>query len=626
MSFKSILRPLETYSFVLLSALAAYGYSFTRPNTYNQFPAIAALLNPDLFSQDFYIQAMTGFTPRFYYYHLMIFLNQLGLSLPLVAFGLFVIAFCSMVFGLRAIGKLLGHTAFSGLALAFLGIAITVGTLGHTSIFKLEPISAVYAMGLSVWGIYFCFCRRWRLGYLMFGAACLLQFLIGLLPGCLWGVILLIEAIRQRRLAKLLGPLLILGLFASLVYVPMVAAGNTSSTALSDAEFIHLYGYVRHPHHIIVSLFLFEEWQTFVSLIGASLICLRLSETLSPNHRRDLALVMVTTCALVIVNYIFVELLPIAFIAKLQFARATPFALLAALAAISVVASEYHRRGNYPVSLLMLALPLVDRVGPAILLVLTALLWWAKALGKAPRQAHLVEQTPLMKSLRQLDQIKLTAPRAVAIAYTLFLIVLLACWAYLPVFFASLAYPLLRRPYPKFFQRSRIVARAGIAGLLLYFGLNISGTLVNSRLTPLHRKVKLYPRVDDAFKTIAIQFRQMSPSDALILVPPSDGVFRYYSERSVVVTFKSFPFTDQGILTWKTRLERILGPLEAGTLSEVYTDVAYRQRSGQELTEIAREYQAGYILTRRQWHPDIEGTIVASVEGLVIWQLTPVEE
>ncbi|MEM9164025.1 MAG: hypothetical protein AAGC54_13275, partial [Cyanobacteria bacterium P01_F01_bin.4] len=208
MPLKSSLRSLETYGFTLLSALVAYGYSFTRANTYNQLPSILALFDSNLLSQDYYIQEMTQFTPRFYYYHLMLFFHQLGLSLPVVAFGLFALAFGSMVLGLCAIGTYLGRSAFAGVALAFLALAVDDSTLGKTDIFRVEPIAAIYAMGIAVWGIYFCCRRRWRLGYLMFGLACLLQFLIGLLPAALWGVPFALDALRQRRPLRLLSPLL----------------------------------------------------------------------------------------------------------------------------------------------------------------------------------------------------------------------------------------------------------------------------------------------------------------------------------------------------------------------------------------------------------------------------------
>ena len=633
-----LLRPtwklLWPASFVLLSSLVAYGYSFAGSNMFNQIPVMEALIDKSLFSRDFYIQEMAGFTPRFYYYHLILLFHSLGLSLSAAAFGLFVLAFSSMILGLWAIGGYLERFAmgeaersrsissqassFTGLALAFLGLSALAGTLGVTDIFRVEPIAAIYAMGIAIWGIYFCCRRQWQLGYLMFGLACLLQFLIGFLPACLWGISLLLETVFRRRPGQFFGTLAIFSLFVALVYVPMVAAGNTSSAALSDATFVHLYGYVRHPHHLIESSFPAKKWRDFVCLVGVGLISLRLSDRLSSALKRDLALTLGVTCGLLLLGYVFVELIPVALVAKLQFARATPFAMITVWTAVSVVAGEYHQRGNYPVSLLLLALPLVDRVGPIALLVLTLSLLLAKSGAKSGAKS--VKGQPFWAPLMRLETIRLTARRDIAIAYTLFLTVLLACGSYLPVFFASLAYPHLRQS-PRFFQRSRPYFQAATVGLVFYLALLITGTISSTALTPLHRNIRVHPQPEDALAQIAVQFGQTSPADALVLVPPSDEVFRFYSHRSVVVTFKSFPFTDRGILTWQARLESILGPPNAQMMSADYAYELYRQRSSQTLSALAQSYDASYILTQRGWHPDLTGTVVNRVGNWEIWQL-----
>ncbi|NEP15989.1 MAG: hypothetical protein F6J97_03690 [Leptolyngbya sp. SIO4C1] len=591
-------------AFALLSALVAYGYSFGRPNLYNQIPVVAALLDPNLYSQDFYIQEMAEFTPRFYYYHLMVGLVRLGFSLPVACFGLFVLAFGSTVLGLWAVGRQLGRSPFAGLGLAFLGLSVTTGTLGRTDIFRLEPIAAVYAMGVAIWGIYYCSRRQWQLGYLLFGLACLLQFLVGVLPAGLWGLSLLYETARSRQWRRPILPLLILGLLISLVYIPMALAGNTSSADISSAAFVHLYGEVRHPHHIILSTFPAAEWTSFLSLLGAGALCLQLSQRLSRAQKRDLGLVMAGTGGALLLGYLLVEIYPVALVAKLQLARTTPFALIAALAAVAVLASEYRDRDNHAVSLLLLALPLVDKIGPGLLLGLALLLWLARR----------------YPPLSQIERLTLTRPRSIAIAYALFLLVLLVCWAYLPVFFGSLAGRLLAPPLS---ARTRRWLAAGIAVLVLFLGLQLAGVVVHKPLTPLHRPLKLYPRADDDLKQLAAAFAQLSPEAALVLVPPSDDVFRFYAQRSVVVTFKSFPFTDQGILTWQQRLADILGPVAAQMVDPAYADWRYSQRSGEDLAAIAQRYGAGYLLTQAAWHPDIAGRPVAAVGDWVIWQLTP---
>ncbi len=143
---------LATYTFVLIGSLIVYGYEFPTSNIRNQIPSVLSLLEPQLYQNDFYIQEMTRFTPRYYYYHLIYFPVKLGLSLPIVCFIYYLFAFCSFVLGLYAIGKLLGKSRLSAAVLAFLGLAAANGTIGGVDLFRTEPIPAIYGMGLTLWG------------------------------------------------------------------------------------------------------------------------------------------------------------------------------------------------------------------------------------------------------------------------------------------------------------------------------------------------------------------------------------------------------------------------------------------------------------------------------------------
>jgi len=617
--FQLVRRLFWPGSCVLFSSVTAYGYDFVRPNIFNQMPAIAALADRSLFTQDFYIQEMLGFTARSYYYHLILLFHQMGFSLPVVAFGLFLLAFGSMVCGLWAIGAHLGKSPVAGMMLAFLGLATVDGTVGATDIFRTEPIAAVYAMGLAIWGIYFCCARRWRLGYLMFGVAGLLQFLIGFLPACLWGIGLLAGTVFRGRIGQFVGAFTIFCGLVGLVYVPMVMTGSTSSDALSNAEFVKLYAYVRHPHHSVMSSFSIGGWRDFLGYVGVGLVSLRLSDRLSFEHKRDLTATVVVAVGLLLTGYVFVEHVPVALMAKLQLARVTPFVMLTVWMAVSVLACEYHERQNYPVSLLLLALPLVHGYGAIALLLLTLALWLAKRTGTT-HNGQLAASSAYLKPFVQLNTTKLTARRSAIAAYVVFLIVLLICWPHSPVLFLSLAYPLTQRYFPAFYRRSRPYFRLATVAIMLYLSLHLAGVIDNVSLTPLHKKIKVYASPQSALEQIAVDFNQVSPADALVMVPPSDSVFRFYSNRSVVVTFKSFPFTDQGILTWAARLEDILGPLDAQTRATSMQET-YGSLSSEALVDITRRYGAGYVLTQQKWHPDIVGRVVAQRDDWVVWQL-----
>ena len=591
--------PWLTQMAMALSGLVAYGYNFSRENVFNQMPAVMALLDPTLYSQDFYVQEMTQFTPRSYYYYALVLPVKLGLSLPLVCFIYFAIAFIAFSLGLYAIGRYLGQSSLAAASLAFLGLAVADGTVGFTDLVRRTPLPSIYAIGIAIWGIYFCLQQRWVRGYLLLGLSCLLQFLIGVLPGLLFTPALVVHSLRVKRPQQILwawGALLVL---AGLVYSPMVLSGSTGSNLLSDADCVWLYGYVRHPHHIILSVFSMASWRRFVYFLLAGLACLYGSQQLVLHQKITLALTMLTGCGLLAVGYSLVELYPVATVAKLQFARTTPFILLMVLAAIAVYASEHYHRGNPALALLLIAIPVIDNAGGLITLIVVAM----SLIKPGPAQ--------FWQWLNQHSKAKLW------VTYALFWIVLVVTYPYHVALFASFAYPFFIDEFPGLLKRLRPATYGVIAICAAFLLLHMSGVVAHRSLSPVHRAIKLAPLVDNPVKALAVNFRDSAPTDALVLVPPADRVFRFYSQRSVVVSFKGFPFTDAGMVTWQKRMTAILGELP--TSVEAVLDQRFSQRTGTELGAIAAEFDATHILTRQSWHPDIPGTVVDQQDDWVLW-------
>ena len=591
--------PLLTQLAMALSGFVAYGYNFSKENVFNQMPAVMALVDPTLYSQDFYVQEMLQFTPRSYYYYAIALPVKLGLSVPMACFIYFLIAFAGFSLGLYAIGRELGQSKLSAAVLPFLGLAVVDGTVGYTDLFRRTPNPSVYAIAIAVWGIYFCLQQQWIRGHILFGISCLLQFLIGLLPGVLFTPALIFYCLSNKQPKQLLGAWGALLVLAGMVYSPMVLTGTTSSDLLSSSDFIWLYGYVRHPHHIIMSTFSVNSWWRFVHFLVAGLACLYGSRQLKPHHKITMSSFMLAGCGLLAIGYWFVEVFPIATVAKLQFARTTPFILLMALTAIAVYASEHYRRGNQALALLLIAAPVVDNYGGVSTLVLV-ILSLLKPGGSAfwQRVNQRVNRLPWL-------------------IYTLFLIVLTVTYSFHLALFLSFAYPFLLEEFPA--KRLRPAAYVITAVCVVFVGLHMGGVIVHRSLGPVHRAIKFGPLYDHPVKKIGVNFRDRAPTDALVLVPPADRIFRFYSQRSVVATFKAFPFTDAGIVTWQQRLEAMVGTLPEN--AEDKLNAIFMERTSAELVDVAKQFGADYILTRQEWHPDMPGTLIDQQDDWALWDV-----
>jgi hypothetical protein len=358
---------LSIYALIIAFTLFVYGYRFPSANNLVEVPPIFALLDPELYHKDFFVRESLQFTPRYYYQYFIYFIYKIGFGIAGTYFFCYLLSFTSFILGLYWLGQKFGRSKLSGAILTFFGLFTIDGTIGYVSLFRNEPIPAIFAMGLAIWGVYFCFDKRWNLGYFLFGLAALLQFLIGVLPGMLFWPLLAIEARKENNFWKAVSPLFILGVFACIIYLPMVVSGSSDGVKIDSREFIDIYGYLRHPHHIIPSSFPRKEWRNFIGFMLSGILFIKTTDSLRSQDKNKFLILICLTFLALLIGYLFVEISPLSFVAKLQLARTTPFAKLIVLIGLSVLITEQYRQKNLAFCLLLLVLPIVNNGGTLLL-------------------------------------------------------------------------------------------------------------------------------------------------------------------------------------------------------------------------------------------------------------------
>jgi hypothetical protein len=588
---------LSIYLLIIIVALFIYGYRFPSSNNLVEVPPVFTLLDSELYQKDFFVLESLKKTPRYYYQYLIYFLSQTGFGVARTYFLCYLLSFASFILGLYWLGQKVGRSKLSGSALVFLGLFTVDGTVGYVSLFRNEPIPAIFAMGLAIWGIYFCFDKRWNLGYFLFGLAALLQFLIGILPGILIFPWLAIEAKKAKSIWKAISPLLILVILALIIYLPMVLSGNLGGDAIDNREFIEIYGYLRHPHHIIPSSFPRKEWRNFIGFMLAGIFFIRITDSLRSQDKIKLFSVICITFLALLIGYLFVEIYPLSFVAKLQLARTTPFAKLMVLIGLSVLINEQYRQRNLGVCLLLLVTPIVNNGGT--LLLFLAMIWIGlKATNNLTIiQSKLVLVITIIISLLLLFFLIPTESATIAEQII---------WK--PMFFLILALPFIGEEIFSFSQKFKIIVYSLTSFSLLFLSLGLLKLLPETLSDLVYNKISIVLKESSELDRLALRFREKSSKDALVLTPPSQTEFRFYSQRSVVFNFASFPYTNQGIQEWKNRLAAI-AKINLEKVSRDDLDWYYRKRSPTELINIAKQYDADYILTRSDWHRDIKGSL-----------------
>ena len=375
--------------YLVASLIFVCGYRFPSDDHNDEVPPILAMLHTDLFRSDYFVGEMQKFTPRTYYFYLIYTLARCGLSVPMAHFLLYVITLASFVFALQAIARLVCRSEIAASVLVFWGLVVSAGTIGGRSgplaFFENTPVPGLYALGLSIWGVFFSLRRSWPLAYLFFGLACLLQFLVGLLPALLLSPFLVRDAVQTRRVAPALLSLLCLGLGAGLVYVPMLLQGTTSSDMLSNRDFVQLYAFIRIPHHLVPSAWAKAQWAEFLLFSVGGILCIKQAKSLQPAIRFGLFAVIGLALGSLLLNFVFVEIFPLAIVAKLQLARTTPFAQLAILIGLAALFDEHFTKQNWAVAVPLVVIPVSHAPGVMLSLFAGAL---QEARGACTVSAH----------------------------------------------------------------------------------------------------------------------------------------------------------------------------------------------------------------------------------------------
>jgi hypothetical protein len=597
---------LSLYTFVIIGSLMATGYIFPIGGNFPEVPPIQFMLNPELYKNDYYVQEMVKFNPRYYYYYIIYLLANLGTSIPLAHFIYQFIAFGSFILACYAIINIYTNSKLPAAAMAFLSIAASFTDVGNTLIFSTKSVPSTFAMGFAIWGIYFSLRQKWLTGYLFFGLGCLLQFLVGLLPGLMMVPVLVIESVRQRKFKTLIWAIVLLAAMASIVYVPMLLTGTTSTHTIDNAEFVFIHAQVRNPHHILPSNWAVGNWFNFICFILGGLLCIKKTNLLPKEDKVNFYVILGTSIFALFLNYIFVEVYPQAFLAKLQLARTVPFAQIIIFIVVSLTLDEVDPHKQAPVSLFVLSVMTLPFRG----IILLGFAVWQNKNYILPKKYNILlwifaAGTFIFSLTYPLtDSSEIIGDRIIT----------------LPVFFSILAFPFIleKTSFATSIKQTITHILALLATAILVLG--VAGILPKPILNIFQTRININAVPTDDLSRLAVRFSQISSPDALVLIPPSVTSFQFLSQRAIVVNFKNFPFTDKGIKQWKNRMEAVLGAPLNPQMIWGGNDLFIR-RSSADLVKVAINYHADYILTRSDWHPNIDGEIVDRQGKWIIFKI-----
>jgi hypothetical protein len=338
--------------FVLLGALLLYflrlGYDYGASDQDEILPYLFHRMDPSLFTQDWFVQTqVSGFSVRTYFVWL---LHAFALFLPvwLATLVLYVLTWLLIAGAVYVLARHFTGDRLAAAATVVLALVMTpLWTLGGNELAHTMLVPSMLAWALALWAIYQFLHGRFILAPVLLGVACWMQALVGLQVAGLLILFRLVNIVRKERGPFTFGSFaMFAGLFVlwSSPSLGPILYQQFSARPVETGELPSLFYILarfRLPHHYLFFSFYTHSLVRFglLAVLGAAVLAL-------PRVRprlHDGAFVLRTlgvVAVLCVFAFVFTEVAPVLFVAKLQLFKTT---VLAKLLLLIVLAGAFFQ-------------------------------------------------------------------------------------------------------------------------------------------------------------------------------------------------------------------------------------------------------------------------------------------
>ncbi len=545
------------YFFVLTALYTSIGYHFGTDDHIEHFVSISRIMNSDYLINDYFVNANSGFGPRFYYSHLIAFLSHIApltvIFFILTFFSNFVIIlvtyyFCKNFFRNNDFSCLL----IPGFMMFFVGF--NIGGSGNIWDTYLTPTSlSISFILLAVYEL-FIKANRLRANILLF-ISVLIHPILGFYGWIVsFGSLFIYNFLCRNKIESkgLFNTILLPIIFVICWIIPKQIFMKGS---IPSQKFINIYAYFRLPHHIIPSQFPVTSYIRYLAVLSALALLIHINwkhKLLNNNHinLRLFHLSFVSMIILIVfctIGFIFTEIIPIKLFVIMQPFKSNSlfnWYLLITTISLSVLLRGVNIKGknllfiSVLILLIIISLPYSGRFALFPFIYLTPLFW-----------------------------IFYFKKRVVSI--------------FLPVVFTS---------------------------VFLIFFLCSEDRLATELRSIVHTMPTLsqscgkdgYGIVNDKGRLEIINYvKNNTDFRDIFLTPPDWGAFRYCAERAIVVDIKVGSFRDVEMKKWKDRIDNCYGPVS--THGEYFEKVKKMQSNYTNITldkleVLSKKYRFNYAI------------------------------
>lgn len=541
-----------------------------------QLPLVYRAMDSGYLTNDFFVNSARASVTRYWYSEMLAALASTKHSLPFVFFllTLAVNVAISIITYLFAC-KLYNNSALSGLyASAATMVAVTFAQGWNAEIFHSALVPAAIATPLLMGAVWATLSKKVVVATSLCIVASVFHPLMGLEIGFLLLFTFITVALYEKRPVKGYGKQVVLSLSVLVIATTVILYNENDGPRLSTDKFIYILAYLRHPHHYLPGTFSFENYYYAVAFLLSAIIVFVSRKTRDRSYDNGIATIAISILLLCVGGYVFVELFPSRLWTTAQTFRLLYFLKWLGLVVVAGNIPTYKFRGWKQLGLLFATANAIVLLCSQVLVMITSAV---KANNKVSVIADMLIVAIILVLMWQIY------PHLQLLPWFIFLLLILLTANYYRRFIRVSFLPVL------------------VTAIVLFFASESIRIYVTAKKDAYIEKVSGYFRQDNksyfADSEIMMYIRKKTERDAIFLTPPMWGEFRIFAERAIVVDFKAFPFRDEAMNEWYSRLVNCYGvPTLSGFKVIGEYNENYRGINDKKLMDLKRLYNFSYAV------------------------------
>ena len=595
------LRVLDRLAPALLVPLIIFnlGYMYEGPNYALLSPWIIRLSRPELLARDWFANTI----PHHANFVRFLAWSSAALPLPAVLLSLHVAALFLLLWTAYGFAARLFGDKRIFYAAVFLLLRWGTEGLGGNSLWADYLVPHNAAAPVCLLAFYLSLSGRPLSAALAAAAATWIHIQLGVLTMAVLGGEMLVSCVwgggrsparSPVRKGASLGPMFTVGgIYAAAVaptFLKQWGLYVMTASPLTARQFLDLHAILRQPHHLIPSTWPLADYARFFLILGMG----GLAVSWRNAQHRKIVVWSFIILAFCVAGSVFVEIIPIKLVIKMQLFRMTIFLKFFAVLFAAQFLIRTLDLGRWEEKCCALAILTIQNffVAGACAVLIPTLRKnrrWAWTLSIAAAGCLALSGIAGAGVGGWLQHALRMAPRGIEIG----------------------------------------LITLGFLGAIVWRNGRLlpAGLMILAAALPLASGIPSFhydhPPIDDWYR-FCRQVRAATPADAVFITPPVMGGFQMFAERAEVADFKSTPSIEHDLVEWKHRMDDLAGG--AGLHCSGWAECSAALTSGyahltrRNFMVLAQKYRAEYVVTPRP-EPWLGFSEVLRVGDFVLYRL-----